>query len=211
MKSLYDILGIKKNASKDEIKDAYRGKSMILHPDRGGSDKQFSELEEANRILSDDDSRAQYDSSGSVEKGPPPIDQQARALLGSLFLGIISGAISQGIDMSQLDAITSIKQSLGKIIKNMEKEKKTGRNIIEKTQEALSRVVIKSDDTENALAGVLEAKINQNEERFMALEYDIELHEEALEQLNNYDYRFDSPEQANLNFPSATASNYYGT
>lgn len=65
MKNYYDILGVTKNASKDEIKKAFRKLAHEYHPDKknGNSDK-FKEINEAYSILSDEKKRAQYDNFG---------------------------------------------------------------------------------------------------------------------------------------------------
>ncbi|MDX2045384.1 MAG: molecular chaperone DnaJ [Chitinophagaceae bacterium] len=64
----YDILGVSKSASADEIKKAYRKVAMQYHPDRNPGDKaaeeKFKEAAEAYEILSDQDKRAQYDRYG---------------------------------------------------------------------------------------------------------------------------------------------------
>lgn len=57
----YNRLGIEKTASQDEIKKAYRKMASVHHPDKGGDTKIFQEIEEAYRILSDPEKRAQYD------------------------------------------------------------------------------------------------------------------------------------------------------
>jgi len=57
----YNILGVDRGASQDEIKKAYRGLAMKHHPDRGGDTNKFKEIEEAYRTLSDDQKRAEYD------------------------------------------------------------------------------------------------------------------------------------------------------
>lgn len=65
-KDYYKTLGINKNASKDEIKKAFRKLAHEHHPDKtGGDDKKFKEVNEAYSILSDDNKRAQYDQFGS--------------------------------------------------------------------------------------------------------------------------------------------------
>ena len=67
-KDFYEILGIAKSASQDEIKKAYRKVAMQFHPDRNPGDKaseeKFKEAAEAYEILSDTDKRAQYDRFG---------------------------------------------------------------------------------------------------------------------------------------------------
>lgn len=69
-KNYYDILGISKNASKEEIKKAYRKLAHEHHPDKhGGDEKKFKELNEAYQVLSDDTKKAQYDQYGRVFEG----------------------------------------------------------------------------------------------------------------------------------------------
>ncbi len=64
----YEVLGVQKNATDDEIKRAYRKKAKECHPDLHPNDKEaearFKELNEANEVLSDPDKRARYDQYG---------------------------------------------------------------------------------------------------------------------------------------------------
>ena len=64
----YEVLGVEKNASKDDLKKAYRKMAMQYHPDRNPDNKEaeekFKEAAEAYEVLSDDDKRARYDRFG---------------------------------------------------------------------------------------------------------------------------------------------------
>ncbi len=72
-KNYYDILGVDKKASKDEIKKAFRKLARQLHPDKkGGNVEKFKEVNEAYTILSDDQKRSQYDMYGQTFSGANP-------------------------------------------------------------------------------------------------------------------------------------------
>src|SRR5581483_9393095 len=60
----YEILGVTKNASPDEIKKAFHKLAHKYHPDKGGDEKKFKEINEAYQVLSDAKKRAQYDQFG---------------------------------------------------------------------------------------------------------------------------------------------------
>lgn len=64
-KDYYDILGVNKNATDKEIKDAFRSKSKKFHPDKeGGDEEKFKEINEAYSILSNSTQRSKYDQFG---------------------------------------------------------------------------------------------------------------------------------------------------
>ncbi len=60
----YKVLGVDKNASKDEIKKAYRTLVRTKHPDKGGSEEEFQEIQLAYDTLSDENKRKVYDEYG---------------------------------------------------------------------------------------------------------------------------------------------------
>lgn len=66
----YDVLGVTKTASSDEIKRAYRRLASQHHPDKGGDTAKFQQVEEAYRILSDPDSRREYDNPAPFRNTP---------------------------------------------------------------------------------------------------------------------------------------------
>lgn len=67
-KDYYDILGVPKSASKDEIKKAFYKLAHKYHPDKkGGNEDKFKQVNEAYQVLSDDAKRLKYDQFGSAD------------------------------------------------------------------------------------------------------------------------------------------------
>lgn len=60
-KNFYDVLGVKKDASTDDIRKAFRKLAVKYHPDRGGDEQKFKEVSEAYETLSDEKKRREYD------------------------------------------------------------------------------------------------------------------------------------------------------
>lgn len=70
MKNYYDLLGIPKTATEEEIKTAFRKLAHKYHPDKkGGDEKKFKEVSEAYSVLSDKKKRTEYDTYGKTFAG----------------------------------------------------------------------------------------------------------------------------------------------
>jgi DnaJ homolog subfamily A member 2 len=67
MSSLYETLGVERDASVEEIRRAYKDLAKVHHPDRGGDPEKFKKIQEAHEVLSDEGKRRMYDVTGSVE------------------------------------------------------------------------------------------------------------------------------------------------
>lgn len=65
----YEVLGVSKNASADELKKAFRRKAIEHHPDKGGDEAKFKEINEAYDVLKDDKKRQRYDQFGHAGVG----------------------------------------------------------------------------------------------------------------------------------------------
>lgn len=65
----YEVLGVGKSATPDEIKKAFRKAAIEHHPDKGGDEAKFKEINEAYEVLSDSDKRKRYDQFGHAGVG----------------------------------------------------------------------------------------------------------------------------------------------
>lgn len=76
-KDYYQILGVSREATGDDIKKAYRKLAHKYHPDKGGDEKKFKEINEAYQILSDKEKKGQYDQFGRTSDGGAGFDPSA--------------------------------------------------------------------------------------------------------------------------------------
>lgn len=68
-KNYYEILGVDKKATKDDVKKAFRKLAQKYHPDKGGDEAKFKEITEAYSVLGDEKRRREYDSYGQTFAG----------------------------------------------------------------------------------------------------------------------------------------------
>ena len=99
-KDYYKTLDVAKNASKDEIKKAFRTLAHKYHPDKQtGDEAKFKEISEAYSVLSDEKKRAEYDSYGRVFSGG---GGQGQGFGGFDFSGFQQGQGFEGVDLGDI-------------------------------------------------------------------------------------------------------------
>lgn len=108
MKDYYKILGIKKDASEEEIKKAFRKLAHAYHPDKaGGNEAKFKEASEAYSVLSDKKKRAQYDAFGAGNYTDAGAGFRGTGFDPSSFGFDFSGFGTKGFDTGDLGDILS--------------------------------------------------------------------------------------------------------
>ncbi len=130
--SLYETLGVSSKATDDELKKALRKKALDAHPDRGGDENLFKQINGAYQILSDPERRASYDATffkkpeKNIEKGEVNMDvaiaqvnREATAALESVnqiyALAIVeAGPIVPGVPPTEMQKRAQDQLSLAK-------------------------------------------------------------------------------------------------
>ncbi|MDR2120584.1 MAG: molecular chaperone DnaJ [Tannerella sp.] len=148
----YEVLGVSKNASLDDIKKAYRKKAIQYHPDKNPGDKEaeekFKEAAEAYDVLSDEQKRSRYDrfghagvggaSQGGFGGGGGMTMEDIFAQFGDLFGGHFSGFGSFGGGKARggftttnrgADLRVKVKVTLKEIATGVEKKIKVGKYV----------------------------------------------------------------------------------
>ncbi|XP_010933632.1 chaperone protein dnaJ A6 [Elaeis guineensis] len=137
----YEILGVSKNASQDELKKAYRKAAIKNHPDKGGDPEKFKELAQAYEVLSDPEKREIYDEYGedALKEGMGgggtshnPFDIFEQFFGGSAFGGgAFGGGSSRGRRQRRgEDVVHSLKVSLEDLYNGTTKKLSLSRNAL---------------------------------------------------------------------------------
>lgn len=101
----YKTLGVSKNATADEIKKAYRKLARENHPDAGGDEEKFKDVNEAYEVLSDDKKRKLYDQFGTANQNQVPYGWGGAGSAGGFnvsFEDLFGGAGSWGDILERL-------------------------------------------------------------------------------------------------------------
>lgn len=104
----YKILGVPRTATADEIKKAFRKKARTAHPDAGGNEEEFKQINEAYEVLSDDKKRKLYDQYGTANENQIP-----HGWGGSVNVDDIFGGGGAGGFGSWADILESIRRGEG--------------------------------------------------------------------------------------------------
>jgi DnaJ-class molecular chaperone len=91
---MYEVLGLTKDASPDDVKKAYRKLAREHHPDKGGDPEKFKKVQEAYEVLSDPQKRQNFDQFGTAEGPPPGMPGFPQDIFAQMFGGAFGG--SQG-------------------------------------------------------------------------------------------------------------------
>jgi len=181
-KSLYDKLGVKKNASKNEIKYAFKKKAKDNHPDKtGGDNKEMMEINHAYFILKDDIKRDRYDTTGLESE--VPFENKFIVLVNSIFIKI---AEMEEVDYTDLvDVFKQQCELQNSQFKLKRDEEQAKMNMFKKVIRRLE----KSKD--GRIANVVLGHIDVCKRNMAILEAEMEFIDKAILVISDHEYTFD--------------------
>jgi len=186
---LYEILGVKKNATIKEIKIAYRKKAVENHPDKeGGSPEKMSAINHAKDILTDPGRREKYDRTGFDGK-EPSFDQRFRQTLDDLLMQIIKEPAN---DPEKVDVIALMTGSIQDALESYKGKKKTMITQLEKMLSIKKRT--KSKD--KTIQHILDVRIGQCNQALAKMSDEILYCQECLEFMKKYEYEYEPPQSS---------------
>lgn len=183
MKSLYDILGIHKDAKISDIKKAFRRISMKTHPDKvKGKTDEFVEINKAYSILSDDRKRKKYDEEGIIEE----IDNKESKSWGIICFHLHEIISNVSIDLSRTDILKFIDRKCLENIASRERQIKSTNCLVDRLEKCKNR--LHSSNGKNILENSIEDSIKKMKISNLSHKEDIESYELARNLLKKYSY-----------------------
>jgi curved DNA-binding protein CbpA len=150
---LYQVLGIKRAASRKEIHKAYRGKAKTSHPDVGGSVEAFNELVTAYAVLSDAKRRERYDETGEIDPPRPDNFDGGAIEIIAQKLGLI---IHAEHDVTSMDVAALIEQAIRNDIAERKASVAHQKRAVERVAKLRARAKSRAKGDDNLMARVLD-------------------------------------------------------
>ncbi len=201
---LYKLLKVPQNSDHEEIKKSYRAKAKKAHPDapKGNHDK-FLELARAYRILSNEDLRARYDSTGEV-------NEQAVISLHAEMIQCLVSAFRQvlGIVANNTEKVDFI----GELKKHFNDTKSQGlKNKVQVVRkidilETLKKRIDKEGDGRNIFVVEIDTMLTDLQGKMKIVNRNIEVFESCLEELSLYKSEVELVRHVVMFSPTATGS-----
>ena len=185
MIDLYQLLGIKRAATREEIRKAYRRKAKNSHPDRGGSAEAFNALSAAHDVLSDARRRERYDSTGENEQARPDNFDGTAIEVIAQKLGLL---IHAEHDVTELDIDAVLAQTIRDDIGLRKTSIANQQRAMARAATLRARVKRKGNGADNALARVLDWHASSAKDSVRKNEDAVRAMERALEILDLYSF-----------------------
>lgn len=180
--NLYEILGVDKSATEDEIKKAFKRSAQKNHPDKkDGCKEKFQALKSAYEVLSNPSSRKHYDETGSILKNSQATpDDLAKDALKSMFSNLLNTYINS--DTREITAM--IKTNLNETIESIDNDLFRANNDLNKLNKKINNVSISSGTNLYRIA--VESKIEQTKKIICDLTEGKDIAERVISLLDHY-------------------------
>lgn len=183
-KDLYADLGLKPDATKEDIKKAYRAAAKEHHPDRGGKAEAFHRVTHAGQILIDPRRREAYDRTGDADARVPDPEIVGAQTIVQLFDKLLAKYKDEII---YVDVVIEMKETLRTSTKTSFNNRREAHKTIEFLKTLKNRVDCKVEH--NLLSNHVDKIIQSNHITIQQAETDIKILIAARRLLRKYDFR----------------------
>ena len=184
---LYNILGINPKDKKATIKKAYRNKSKIHHPDKGGNSKEFGLISKAYQILMDDDKRERYDKGEDVDSMLKAKNDNDESI--NIIANFLIKVLKETCPINN-DIIKLVKINIEKAISKTDECIKNQNNLKDKFDICISKLKHKRKNKKDIVVHILNGRIDEILKNIEDFEKSKAQFEKAYTIMKDYDYDF---------------------
>lgn len=178
----YEILGVERDASIETIRQAYRQKAKVAHPDAGGDAERFKELERAARTLTDPERRKKYDASSMVSDDVDNTDALALRRIGNVIETILMSDPAP----DRRDFIASVRETLRDLIDDQLREATIASMEIAKRKKLMAG--LRTTDSYDPVRSLIQVRVGELETIAEAMDVQIRVLRRAVEMLKTYSF-----------------------
>lgn len=186
----YEILGLNKDCTLEQIKTAYKMEAKKHHPDVGGDPKKFALVKTSYDTLKDRKKRQDYDDYGVIDDAAvQDKDEVAAAKLRQIFLTVLKQGVVE--DLGSLDMIAHMRSEILKLMNPLESSLTQARYNKGKTQTALKIVekrLKRKSQKPNFLLDMLRYGITESDQQIFQINKELKIHEDMLDMLEDFSY-----------------------
>ena len=188
-KNPYDTLGVKPDATPEQIKKAYRKRAKRSHSDTGGNDEEMIQLNQAYAVLANPMRRAKFDETGDASEDRS-VEKQAAAELQTLAVIILLNG-----EFTQRDLFAEMKSRIELQIQTLHSKKSEVEKLIARFTDAIKRT-IRKDGGENFISIAFEQELKGAKTAMAIHENKMEVMRSMLIQLEIFQWKADKIKQA---------------
>ena len=187
MKTYYQILGVREDATADEIRKAYKSLAQKLHPDKNPDENArllFNQIQQAYRVLNNAESRAHYDQTGD-DPDTGHIESQARTIVIAHLRDFIQQTIQAHVNGQQAPGLHKFVLSARQKRDQAIEQKRGIKKAIQKAHAMAGKITAKQG--ENYAIGIIEDMAKGLERDLENTTKNIEIHSKAIRTLEQYE------------------------
>lgn len=180
MKSLYDILGVPRDATDEQLKSARRSAAARVHPDRpGGSAEAMAQINNAYDVLMDPEARKRYDETGRTDR-----QDTLRDAVRDMLISVIGQLVDKDMIQDTASVVGTLNQGINEAMQGLTRQLDQMSGKVERMEKKLEKIESKGEAS--LLLDVMRGKLDELKALKEKLEKSKDVLEAAREELKGY-------------------------
>lgn len=187
----YEVLGVSQDATEEQIREAFRKLAIKHHPDKGGDAAEFHRITDAHRVLSNPESRKDYDEHGFQVSDPKNPEEIAIRIILDMFTGAIDAFVNSNFSTSDTNIVASVKGTIDRAVMQCREKVHDSENRIKKLGKLGERFIIKKNSGLSSVMTIIKAKTKLEENQIDSMNRQIIVFQKAAEVIEDIEWKED--------------------